>query len=109
MKSRMITTIGIVTAILMTVSGADLAFARGGGGGGSSKGNCTGVNAGTGMSQGGNTHQYQYKQQNQFQYRQNKGASNAQPGNETIQGDPVQLRTRTQLRDPATHEIGAIE
>lgn len=109
MKSRTITTIGIVTAILMTVSGAELAFARGGGGGvksgGSRNGAGSGANAGAGMSQMGNTNQYQYKEQNQYQYRQDKGTSTVGSENGKRQGNQAQSGNRTQLRDPSTHEI----
>ena len=111
MKSRTITTIGIITAILMAVSGAELAFARGsgggGGGGGKSGGSCNGAgseaNAGAGMSQKGNTNQY--KQQNQYQYRQDKGASTVGSENGKKQGNQAQSGNRTQLRDPSSHEI----
>ena len=113
MKSRTITTIGIITAILMTVSGAELAFARGGGGGGgggvksggSRNGAGSGANAGAGMSQMGNTNQYQYKEQNQYQYRQDKGTSTVGSENGKRQGNQAQSGNRTQLRDPSTHEI----
>jgi hypothetical protein len=103
MKSRTITTIGIVSAILMTVSGAELSFARGGGG--SSHGKGSGANAGANMSQKGVTHQYQYKQQNQYQYRQENGATDAGSVNRQKQGDQLQLKSREQLRDPATHVV----
>lgn len=103
MKRRMITTIGIVSAILMTVSGAELSFARGKGG--SSNGKGSGVNVGAPMSQMGETHQYQNKQQNQYRYRQENGASDTQSVNGQKQGDQLQLKSREQLRDPATHVI----
>ncbi len=61
MKSRTITIIGIIAAILMTVSGAELAFAKGGGGGGGGGGSCVRngsvTYAGTGMSQMGDINQ----------------------------------------------------
>ena len=115
MKRRTLTTIGIMAAILMTVSGAETAFAKGGGGRGSGNGKGSGVNAGSGLSQKGNAPQHQYKQQNQYQYQhqykqqnqhqylQDQGASGAQPGNAAVQGDQVQSRNRTKLRDPSTH------
>jgi hypothetical protein len=103
MKRRTITTIGIVSAILMTVSGAELAFARGGGGSCNGKG--SGANAGASMSQKGETHQYQNKQQNQYRYRQENGVSDARSVNGQKQGDQLQSKSREQLRDPATHVI----
>jgi hypothetical protein len=103
MKSRTITIIGIFAAILMTVMGAELAFARGGAGNGGYSGGQASGN-GAGMSQRGNTHQYQYKQQNQYQYRQDKGSYTPQRGEKTMQGDQAQSRIRTQLRDPSIHE-----
>jgi len=111
MKNRTITTIGIIAAILMTVSGADLAFARGGGGkgGGSCNGKGPGANSGTGMSQAGQTHQYKYKQQNQYQYRKDNGTADAQTGNGQMLGDQTQLRTRKQIRDPETHVVESPE
>ena len=111
MKHRTITTIGIIAAILMTVSGAELAFAKGGGGkgGGSCNGKGPGANSGVGMSQAGNTHQYKYKQQNLYQYRENKGTPDAQPGKGQMSGEQSQLRTRKQLRDPDTHEDESTE
>ena len=111
MKNRTITTIGIIAAILMTVSGAELAFARGGGGkgGGSCNGKDPGTNSGAGMSQAGNAHQYKYKQQNQYQYRQDNGSPDALSGKGQMLGDQVQLRTRKQLRDPDTHVVETSE
>lgn len=110
MKSRTITTIGILAAILMTVSGAEIAFARGGGGGGGShNGKGPGTHAGAGMSQMGHTNQYQYKHQNQHQYRQENGTFTERSGNGKRQGDQIQTRSRTQLRDPSRHQIEASE
>lgn len=103
MKSRTITTIGIIAAIFMIVSGAELAFAKGGAGHGGYRGGQAAGN-GAGMSQRGNTHQYQYKQQNQYQHRQEKGTFTHQPGDKTMQGDQSRSRVRTQLRDPSRHE-----
>ena len=78
MKKRTISTIGMMAAILMTVSGAELAFARGGGGKGG--GSCNGTNYGKVMSPAGETNQHKYKQQNQYQYNQDNGAFDAQSG-----------------------------
>jgi hypothetical protein len=104
MKSRTITTIGIIAAILMTVSGTETAFARGGGGGGGSHNG-----KGARMSQMGHTNQYQYKHQNQYQYRQENGTFTERSGNDKRQGDQTQTRSRTQLRDPSRHQIEASE
>jgi hypothetical protein len=111
MKSRTIMTIGIIAAILMTVSGADIASARGGGGkgGGFSNGKGPGANSGAGMSQIGNTYQYQYKQQNQYQYRKGNGTFGAQSGNRQMLGEQSQLRVRKQLRDPDSHVVETTE
>jgi hypothetical protein len=105
MKSRTITTIGIITAILMTVSGAELAFARGGGGkgGGFCNGKGPGAQAGAGMAQTGNTYQYRHKQQQQNQYRGDNGTPEIQSGNGQTPGEQSQLRVRKQLRDPDSH------
>ena len=111
MKNRTITTIGIITAILMTVSGAELAFARGGGGegGGSCNGKGPGAKSGAGMSQAGNAHQYKNKQQNQYQYRKDNGTPDVQSGKGQMIGDQTQLKTRKQLRDPDTHVVESPE
>lgn len=111
MKNRTIMTIGIITAILMTVSGAELAFARGGAskGGGSCLGKGPSANSGAGMSQAGNAHQYQYKQQNQYQYRKFNGMPDTQSGNGQMSGEQTQLRVRKQLRDPDTHVVESSE
>jgi len=107
MKNRKIVTIGIIAAFLMTVLGAELAFARGGGGKGG------GFNTASGpslrMSQTGNTHQYQYRKQNQYQYRQDNGTFTGQSRQQQMQGDQNQLRSRKQLRDPATHMLETSE
>ena len=105
MKKRTISTIAIIAAILMTVSGTELAFARGGGGkgGGSCDGKGPGYNSSAGMSQAGNMHQYQYRQQNQYQYRQNNGTPGAQSGNRQMLGEQAQSRVHKQVRDPETH------
>ncbi len=105
MKSRTITIIGIIAAILTTVSGVELAFARGGGGGGGScNRNGSVTNAGSGMSQMGNTNQYQYNHQKKYQYRQDNGTFTGSLKNGKMQGDQAQSGNRTQLRDPSTHE-----
>jgi hypothetical protein len=104
MKNRTITTIGIIAAILMTVSGAEIAFARGGGGGGGAHNG-----KGAGMSQMGHANQYQYKHQNRYQYRQENGTFTERSGNGKMQGDQTQTRSRTQLRDPSRHQIEASE
>ena len=111
MKNRTIMTVGIIAAILMTVSGAELAFARGGGGkaGGACLGKGPGANAGAGMSQAGNTHQYRYKHQNQYQSGKNYETPGDQPGRGQMLGDQTQLRARKQLRDPDTHTVEATE
>ena len=105
MNSRTITKIGIIAAILITVSGAELAFARGGGG--SYNGYGTGTNAGIGTTQIGDTnpYQYQYGHQNQHQYRHNKDASAIRSGNGKLQGDQTLTRSRTQLRGHSSREI----
>ena len=104
MKNRTITTIGIIAAILMTVSGAEIAFARGGGGGGGAHNG-----KGAGMSQMEHANQYQYKHQNRYQYRQENGTFTERSGNGKMQGDQTQTRSRTQLRDPSRHQIEASE
>jgi len=107
MNRRTITTIGIVATILMTVSGAEIAFAKGGGskGGGSCNGKGPGANSGAAMSPAGNAHQFKYQQQNQHQYRQENGTFDAQSGNRQKTGEQSQLRARKQLRDPDTHVV----
>ena len=107
MTSRTITTIGIIAAILMTISGADFAFARGGGGKGSGKG--PGANSGAGMSQVRNTYQYKYNKQNQYQYRKDNGTPDAQFGNRQMLGDQSQQRIQKQLRDPDSHVVETME
>ena len=111
MNRRILTTVGIVAAIMMITAGADLAFARGGGGG-SHNGNGSGAQGGSAKIQSGNTYQqqhkqqnqYQHKQQNQQQYRQDKGSNATWLKNGQEKGDQIQLKTRDQIRDPASHE-----
>jgi len=111
MKQQTITTIGIIAAILVTFSGAELAFAKGGGGkgAGSCNGKGPGYNSGAAMSQSGNIHQYKYKQQNQYQYRKNNGAPAAQSGNRQMLGEQTRSRVRTQLKDPDSHLLESAE
>lgn len=107
MRTRKFVTICMIAAFLMTVAGAELALARGGGGKGG--GSCNGRGPGPGMSQAGNLHQYQDKQQNRYQHRQGDGTSATRPGSQQMQGKQNQLRSRQQLRDPATHLVETAE
>jgi len=102
MQNRTIAAIGIIAAILMTVSAADLAFARGGGFGNSSG---SGRNTGAGMSQGGSMNQWQYQQEYRYRHRQDNGVAAMQQGSEQAAGDQTRLRARKQLRNPATHPV----
>lgn len=106
MQNRTIAAIGIIAAILMTVSAADLAFARGGGkGGGFGNNSGSGRNTGAGMSQGGSMNQWQYQQEYRYRHRQDNGVAAMQQGSEQAAGDQTRLRARKQLRDPATHPV----
>jgi len=104
MKKRTRTAVAILAAILMTVSGANVAFARGGAGKG---GACSGQGPGSGfrgaLSQVQKAPTSQHRQHKTHQYREHNGDPAARSDNDRGPADPVPLRTRMQLRDPASH------
>jgi hypothetical protein len=111
MQNRTIVAISMIAAILMTVSAAELAFARGGGGkgGGNCIGSGPGRNAGAGMSQGGKMQQQQDQQEYRYRHRQDNGVTALQTGSGQATGNQARLRERKQLRDPATHPVAPTE
>jgi hypothetical protein len=94
-------TIGIIATVMMTLSGVEIACARGGGAKGG--GSCDGSGPGKMMSQAANNHQYQYRQQKQGIDQQDKGTANTWSKSEPMQRNQNQSRSRKQLRDPNSH------
>jgi len=110
MTSRTFYAIGICTVALTIMIGAEFALARGGGGGGGGQGNGTQW-AGEDMSrtQADTTYQNQYKKQKRYQYRQENVSTSPSFDNGIGKEDKAQNRTRTQLRDPSSHNAEVAE
>jgi hypothetical protein len=104
-KNRTMATIAILAAIMMTVSVANVDFARGdrGRGGRVCSGQSSVPGSGAALSQMQKTPTAQSGQHKTHPYRQSNGnpAARSEKGQKNTQ--QVQLRTRTQLRAPATH------